>query len=65
MNIQFSINFFSYYQYYSTFIIKQSDSNKTRVMGSNMYVRTIDLNKKFNEIEKQLYEIALLVNDTL
>lgn len=38
---------------------------ETKVMGSNMYVKTIDLNKKFKEIERQLYNIALLVNDDL
>ncbi len=38
---------------------------ETKVMGSNMYVRTIDLNKKFTDIEKQLYDIALLVNENL
>lgn len=38
---------------------------ETKVMGSNMYVRTIDLNTKFQNIEKQLYDIALLVNSDL
>lgn len=38
---------------------------ETKVMGSNMYVRTIDLNREFKEIEKQLFNIALLVNDEL
>lgn len=38
---------------------------ETKVMGSNMYVRTIDLNKEFSIIEKQLYDIALLVNSDL
>ena len=35
---------------------------ETKVMGSNMYVRTIDLNVPFKEIEKQLFDIAQLVN---
>lgn len=38
---------------------------ETKVMGSNMYVRTIDLNTKFEYIEKQLNKIALLVNDNI
>ena len=38
---------------------------ETKVMGSNMYVRTIDLNIKFEGIEKQLHDIALLVNSTV
>ena len=38
---------------------------ETKVMGSNMYVKTIDLNKPFKEIEKQLYDIALLVNNNI
>ncbi len=44
---------------------EMSPDIETKVMGSNMYVKTIDLNKKFDEIEKQLYEIALLVNNNL
>ena len=42
---------------------EMSPDIETRVMGSNMYVRTIDLNKQFKDIEKQLYEISLLVNN--
>ncbi len=38
---------------------------ETKVMGSNMYVKTIDLNKQFKYIEEQLYEISLIVNDNL
>ena len=38
---------------------------ETKVMGSNMYVKTIDLNVQFKEIEEQLYNIALLVNKDL
>ena len=36
---------------------------ETKVMGSKMYVKTIDLNTNFKNIEKQLYEIGLLVNN--
>ena len=42
-----------------------SPNIETRVMGSNMYVRTIDLNKPFKDIERQLYEISLLVNSDI
>ena len=38
---------------------------ETKVMGSKMYVKTIDLNTNFKNIEKQLYEIGLLVNNNL
>ena len=44
---------------------EMSPDIETKVMGSNMYVRTIDLNKKFKYIEKQLYEIGLLVTNDL
>ena len=38
---------------------------ETKVMGSNMYVKTIDLKKQFKDIEKQLYDISRLVNSDL
>lgn len=38
---------------------------ETKVMDSNMYVKTIDLNIQFDKIEKQLLDIALLVNADL
>lgn len=44
---------------------EMSPDIETKVMGSNMYVRTIDLNTKFEEIEKQLFEIAKLVNNDI
>lgn len=40
---------------------EMSPDIETKVMGSNMYVRTIDLNTKFDYIEKQLNDIAMLV----
>ena len=36
---------------------------ETKVMGSNMYVKTIDLNTKFDYIERQLQDIASIVLD--
>ena len=44
---------------------EMSPDIETKVMGSNMYVRTIDLNKTFKDIERQLYEISLLVNNNI
>ena len=44
---------------------EMSPDIETKVMDSNMYVKTIDLNIQFKHIEKQLYDIALLVNDNL
>jgi len=38
---------------------------ETKVMGSKMYVKTIDLNVQFSEIERQLNKIALLVNKNI
>lgn len=38
---------------------------KVNIMGNYLYVRTIDMTKSFNEVEKQLLEIGKLVNKNL
>ena len=34
-------------------------------MGNYLYVKALDLTKKFDDIEKQLFDIALLVNNNI
>ncbi len=38
---------------------------KANIMGNYLYVRALDMTKKFDDIEKQLFDIALLVNDNI
>ncbi len=38
---------------------------KVNIMGNYLYVRTLDMTRKFEEIEKQLHDIALLVNNNI
>lgn len=38
---------------------------KVNIMGNYLYVKALDLTKKFDDIEKQLFDIALLVNNNI